>query len=41
VVAVTWTTLSLRDLEREMARLGFRCRKDAIARILRAACYSL
>jgi Rhodopirellula transposase DDE domain len=41
VVAVTWTTMSLRDLEREMAAAGFRCGKDAVARILRAAGYSL
>jgi hypothetical protein len=41
VVAVKWTTLSLRDLEREMAGLGFRVKKDAVARLLRAAGYSL
>ncbi len=41
VIEVTWTTLSLRELEREMARLGFRCRKDAIARMLREDGYSL
>ncbi len=41
VVAVTWTTLSLRDLERELAALGFRCGKDAIARMLHEAGYSL
>ena len=41
VTAVTWTTLSLRDLEREMAALGFRCRKDAVARMLHEAGYSL
>ena len=41
VVAVTWTTLSLRELERELGRLGFRCRKDAVARMLREAGYSL
>jgi transposase len=41
VVAVTWTTLSLRDLERQMAALGFRCGKDAAARMLHEAGYSL
>jgi hypothetical protein len=41
VVAVTWTTLSLRDLESQMAGLGFRCRKDAVARILHEDGYSL
>jgi hypothetical protein len=41
VSAVTWTTLSLRDLEREMAGLGFACRKDALARMLHQAGYSL
>jgi Rhodopirellula transposase DDE domain len=41
VVEVKWTTLSLRDLEREMARLGFRCGKDALARLLHGMGYSL
>jgi hypothetical protein len=41
VLAVTWTTLSLREIERELAALGFRCRKDAVARILHGAGYSL
>jgi hypothetical protein len=41
VVAVTWTTLSLRDLERQMAGLGFRCGKDALARLLHEDGYSL
>jgi hypothetical protein len=41
VIEVKWTTLSLRDLEREMAALGFRVRKDALARMVRAAGYSL
>ena len=36
-----WTTLSLRDLERQLAAAGFRARKDAIARILREDGYSL
>ena len=33
---VTWCSLSLRELERQMAALGFWCGKDAIARMLRA-----
>jgi hypothetical protein len=41
VTEVTWTTLSLRDLERQMAGLGFRCGKDALARMLREDGYSL
>jgi hypothetical protein len=41
VVAVKWTTLSLRDLERAMAGLGFRVGKDALARVLHGAGYSL
>jgi hypothetical protein len=41
VTEVTWTTLSLRDLEREMAGLGFGCGKDALARMLREDGYSL
>ena len=41
VVAVTWTTLSLRDLERELGALGFGCGKDAVARMLREDGYSL
>ena len=41
VTAVTWTTLSLRDLERQMAGRGFRCGKDALARMLREDGYSL
>ena len=32
---ITWCSLSLRDLERQMAARGFRCRKDAVARMLR------
>ena len=38
---VTWCSLSLRELERQMAALGFWCGKDAIARMLRAGGYSL
>jgi hypothetical protein len=41
VVAVTWTTLSLRELEREMAAAGYPCGKDAVARMLREDGYSL
>jgi Rhodopirellula transposase DDE domain len=41
VAEVRWTTLSLRDLERELAARGFRCRKDAAARILHEEGYSL
>jgi hypothetical protein len=41
VTALTWTTLSLRDLERELAAAGHRCKKDAIARILHGMGYSL
>jgi Rhodopirellula transposase DDE domain len=38
---ITWCSLSLRDLERQLARLGFGCGKDAVARMLRADGYSL
>jgi Rhodopirellula transposase DDE domain len=38
---VTWCSLSLRDLERQLAALGFRCGKDAVARMLRADGFSL
>ena len=41
VAEVTWCSLSLRELERQMAALGFRCGKDAIARMLREDGYSL
>ena len=41
VAELTWCSLSLRDLEREMAARGFRCGKDAIARMLREDGYSL
>jgi Rhodopirellula transposase DDE domain len=41
VVAVTWTTLSLRELERKLAALGFRCGKDAAARMLHEDGFSL
>jgi hypothetical protein len=36
-----WTTLSLRDLERQLAARGFRAGKDAVARILKEDGYSL
>jgi len=32
---ITWCSLSLRELERQVARLGLRCGKDAIARMMR------
>jgi DDE family transposase len=38
---ITWCSLSLRELERQMARLGLRCGKDAIARMMREDGYSL
>ena len=39
--ALTWNTLSLRDIARQMAVLGFGCSKDTIARLMRAGGYSL
>jgi hypothetical protein len=41
VSEITWCSLSLRDLERQVAARGFRCGKDAIARMLREGGYSL
>jgi hypothetical protein len=41
VAEVTWCSASLRDLERQVAARGFRCGKDAVARILREAGYRL
>jgi Rhodopirellula transposase DDE domain len=41
VAEVTWCSLSLRELERQLAVLGWRCKKDAVARMLRADGYSL
>jgi Rhodopirellula transposase DDE domain len=41
VSEVTWCSLSLRELEREMAARGFRCGKDALARMLGEDGYSL
>jgi hypothetical protein len=41
VAEITWCSLSLRDLKRRMAARGFRCGKDAIARMLHGDGYSL
>jgi hypothetical protein len=41
VAEITWCSLSLRDLEWQLAARGFGCGKDAIARMLRADGYSL
>jgi len=41
VVAVTWTTLSLREIAREMAARGHPCGKDALARMMHEDGYSL
>jgi hypothetical protein len=41
VSEVTWCSLSLRELERAMAARGFRCGKDALARMLGEDGYSL
>jgi hypothetical protein len=41
VAEITWCSLSLRELGRELAARGFRCGKDAVARMLRAQGYSL
>jgi hypothetical protein len=41
VAEITWCSLSLRDIGRQMAGLGFRCGKDALARMLREDGYSL
>jgi hypothetical protein len=41
VLAVTWSILSLRDIARQMAALGFPCSKDAVARLMREDGYSL
>jgi hypothetical protein len=38
---ITYCSLSLRDIERRMAGKGFRCKKDAIARMMREDGYSL
>jgi hypothetical protein len=41
VSPLTWSTLSLRDLERQMAGLGFRCGKDTAARLMHEDGWSL
>jgi hypothetical protein len=41
VSEITWCSLSLRDLERRLAARGWRCKKDAIARIMHQDGYSL
>jgi hypothetical protein len=38
---ITWCSRSLRDLERQLAARGFRCGKDAVARMMRAEGCSL
>jgi hypothetical protein len=38
---LTWSTLSLRDIAGQLARLGFRCGKDAVARLMREDGWSL
>ncbi len=38
---ITWCSLSLRELGRRMATLGFECGKDAIAQMMREDGYSL
>jgi Rhodopirellula transposase DDE domain len=39
--ALTWSTLSLRDIAGQLAVLGFGCSKDTVARLMRADGYSL
>jgi hypothetical protein len=41
VAELAWCSRSLRDLSRELAGRGFRCGKDAVARLLREDGYSL
>jgi hypothetical protein len=41
VAEITWCSLSLRELERQVAGLGFRCGKDALARMIRGEGCSL
>ena len=38
---ITWCSLSLREIGRQMAALGFWCGKDALARMMREDGYSL
>jgi hypothetical protein len=41
VSEITWSVLSLRDIAREMARQGFTCGKDVIARLMHEDGWSL
>ena len=41
VAEITWCSLSLRDIGRQMAGMGFWCGKDALARMMREDGYSL
>jgi hypothetical protein len=41
VTEITWCSLSLRDIAGQLAGLGFGCRKDALARMMRQEGYSL
>ena len=41
VSPLVWTTLSLREIAAELARRGWRCGKDTVARMLREDGYSL
>jgi hypothetical protein len=41
VAEITWCSLSLRELERQMAARGWRCKKDALARMLHEDGYRL
>jgi hypothetical protein len=41
VSALTWSTLSLRDIAGQLALLGFTASKDTVARLMRADGYSL
>jgi hypothetical protein len=41
VSGLTWSTLSLRDIARQMTALGFGCSKDTVARLMRGDGWSL
>jgi Rhodopirellula transposase DDE domain len=41
VAEITWCSLSLREIARRLALRGFRCGKDAVARMMREDGYSL
>jgi Rhodopirellula transposase DDE domain len=41
VSGLTWSTLSLRDIARQMTALGFPCSKDTVARLMRGDGWSL